>query len=275
MTGFKAGVLGHPIEHSLSPALHRAGYAELSLDGDYQGYDVTENQLESFLSGCDQSWVGLSLTMPLKQRILSLVTHRDDIVDLTQAANTVYRIPSGEWALTNTDVFGIQKALESAGVTRVGVASLIGSGATARSALVALARMGSSSIHVIARNDNAFGELQRLGDILAVRVTRSNQLVPGSELVFSSLPATAQSEFMENHRNSRDQSLAWNTDQLSQCALFDVAYQPWPSLLAGTWSGRPVISGLEMLLWQATVQFTLFTGQPAPVESMRAALPSL
>ena len=69
----RAAVLGHPISHSLSPVLHRAAYADLGLDWTYDALDVTSEELPGFLAGLDESWVGLSLTMPLKQAVLPLL----------------------------------------------------------------------------------------------------------------------------------------------------------------------------------------------------------
>src|SRR5688572_3169567 len=66
----RAGVLGHPIAHSLSPLLHRAAYGELGLDWEYDAHDVTEDGLPAFLAGVDDDWAGLSLTMPLKVAVL-------------------------------------------------------------------------------------------------------------------------------------------------------------------------------------------------------------
>jgi len=61
----RAAVLGHPIAHSLSPVLHRAAYAELGLDWEYERIDVTGDSLAPFLDSLDATWAGLSLTMPL------------------------------------------------------------------------------------------------------------------------------------------------------------------------------------------------------------------
>ena len=83
----RAGVLGHPIAHSLSPTLHRAAYAELGLDWEYGAYDVDSGGLADFIGGLDDAWAGLSLTMPLKRAVLPLLDEASDRVRATGAAN--------------------------------------------------------------------------------------------------------------------------------------------------------------------------------------------
>ena len=85
----RAAVLGSPIAHSLSPALHRAAYAALGLDWQYDAVEVASGGLAGFLAGLDPEWRGLSLTMPLKQEVLPLLSERTRLVEITGAANTV------------------------------------------------------------------------------------------------------------------------------------------------------------------------------------------
>src|ERR1700691_4678560 len=123
----KAAVLGKPIAHSLSPALHRAAYRELGL-GDWT-YDLVE---------CDEEGLGPhgaapSLKMPLKAAVLQLLDHVDHMAAATGGANTVVFRPEGRYGY-NTDVQGIVDALTEAGVTVPGLVAIIGAGATACSA---------------------------------------------------------------------------------------------------------------------------------------------
>src|ERR1039457_5154726 len=86
----KAAVLGSPIAHSLSPALHRAAYRALGLAGwDYQAVDCTEAGLPALLAGCGADWAGLSLTMPLKRAVLPLLGKVEPLAAEAGAANTV------------------------------------------------------------------------------------------------------------------------------------------------------------------------------------------
>src|SRR3954453_11988238 len=137
----RCAVVGSPIAHSLSPALHRAAYAALGLDWEYDGIEVVSGGLAAFLGGLGPEWCGLSLTMPLKQEVLPLLHERSRLVEITGAANTVV-LRDRERHGHNTDVQGMVAALREAGVERVDRAALIGAGATAASAVVALHDLG-------------------------------------------------------------------------------------------------------------------------------------
>lgn len=129
----RAAVLGHPVAHSLSPALHTAAYRALGLDDwEYGRHDVDEHELETFLAGVDRGWAGLSLTMPLKHRALALVDHVEPLAAAVGAVNTVLVAPAGPPGATsggvtltgtNTDVYGLVQAL------REGLASRPATGA--------------------------------------------------------------------------------------------------------------------------------------------------
>jgi hypothetical protein len=163
----RAAVLGHPITHSLSPALHTAAYRALGLDGwEYGRHDVDEHDLETFLRDLDRSWAGLSLTMPLKHRALELVDHVDPLAAAVGAVNTVLVTPTGLTG-TNTDVYGLVQALReglgpAAGIDRAAVngAVVLGGGATAASALAALAELGQTSPRVLVRSLDRTAELR-------------------------------------------------------------------------------------------------------------------
>ncbi|HSN06153.1 MAG TPA: shikimate dehydrogenase, partial [Candidatus Angelobacter sp.] len=107
----RAAVLGHPVEHSLSPALHRAAYAALGLDWVYERVDVTPEGLRAFLDSLDGSWAGLSLTMPLKSDVLPLLDAVDPVAAATGAVNTVV-LADGRRTGANTDVGGMVAALD-------------------------------------------------------------------------------------------------------------------------------------------------------------------
>ncbi len=262
---FRAAVLGHPISHSLSPNIHRAVIEEYGLSGSYVALDITESALPEFVAAMDETWVGLSLTMPLKVKILELIRSRDELVELTQSANTVYRTASGQLALTNTDIFGIEKALQSSGVQSVSRVLIIGSGATARSAAVAARNLGATSMYVQARNADKRESISDFMREMSVTVDSGDidyTMMHDFDLVISTLPHGAT-----------------HTDGITfgegiHAALLDVTYNPWPSALAATWPNNKIVSGKEMLLWQASRQVELFYGVKAPMEAMRRSLDS-
>lgn len=260
----RAAVLGSPIAHSLSPVLHRAAYAALGLDWQYDAIEVRPGGLEPFLDG---TYAGLSLTMPLKQEVLPFLTSRDRLVEVTGAANTVL-INGGERAGYNTDVHGIVAALREAGVGEVSRAAVIGTGATAASAVVALHELGAHHVRVLARSPERAAALRPVAAAVGVEL-RVGELHPleledrWPQVIVNTTPAGALDE------------LAAHSDPTGEIpTLLDVVYAPWPTALAATYAaaGGVVVSGLAMLLHQAAAQVTLMTGQPAPLEAMRAAL---
>src|SRR5579872_3716657 len=110
----KAAVLGSPIAHSLSPALHRAAYAGLGLDDwTYETVECDEAALAAFVTSRGPDWAGLSLTMPLKRTVLPLLDHTDPLAVIAGGANTVVFRPDGRYGY-NTDVQGIVDALTEA-----------------------------------------------------------------------------------------------------------------------------------------------------------------
>lgn len=248
-------MLGSPIAHSLSPALHAAAYRELGLDWSYDAVDVPEAALGAFLSSRDGEWRGLSLTMPLKREVLPMLDTRTELVTLVGAANTVL-FDAGRVRGFNTDVAGIVAALGEHDLVHVSRAHVLGMGATAASTLAAVARMGAAEIVVTGRRDDD-GELRRLARAL------------GLELAFRAAgsPAPADVDLLVN-------TIPGDVDDDpgidAAGAFLEVIYEGWPSPRARRWleAGRPVVSGLEMLLHQAVEQVRIFTtgAESAPLE---------
>lgn len=267
----RAAVLGSPISHSLSPILHRTAYDVLGLDWRYDAFEVSEAQLPEFLAAvrADPAWVGLSLTMPLKEQALALADSASEVADATLAANTLV-VRDGRLHADNTDPVGIAWALERAGIVDVrGLDPVVlGAGATARSAIAALAELGAGHAVVCARRPAAIAELSSAVAGLGVAITpaplngASGALLT-SALVISTLPAGVADRFGGAISDSPD----------SPGVLLDVIYAPWPTVLATTWmsSGGTVVGGLEMLVGQAGRQVELMTGQTAPLAEMFAA----
>ena len=264
----RAAVLGSPIGHSLSPLLHRAAYAALDLAWTYDTIELTPAGLPGFLANLDDGWAGLSLTMPLKQTVLPLLSTASDLVRVTGAANTVV-LRGGERHGHNTDVAGIVAALREAGLTSARTGAVLGAGATAASALAALAELGCSVVTVHARSpERAAGLLvvaASLGVELRIALLTAGFAGPDCDVVVSTTPAGALDNLVADARPGT-------------CApvLLDVVYHPWPTPLAGLHlaAGGTVVPGLAMLLHQAAAQVELMTGRPAPLEAMRAALPA-
>jgi len=263
----RAAVLGHPIGHSLSPVLHGAAYASLGLDWRYDAVDVTEAGLAGFLDGLGEEWVGLSLTMPLKQRVLDLAASVDDTAEATGAANTIVWAGTGQGRRAhgyNTDVTGIVAALtepdealpddREAPSTEVDAdgALVLGAGATAASALAALGQLGASAATALVRSVERAAGLRevalRLGVALEVTTLDSwSELAPRAGLVVSTLPGGAGDVLAPVDAGVRG-------------TLLDVAYAQRPTALGSRWhaAGGRYVSGERMLLHQAVEQVRLF-----------------
>jgi shikimate dehydrogenase len=263
----RLAVLGSPIAHSLSPALHAAAYRVLGLHWHYEAVDVPEGALGAFVNTLGADWRGLSLTMPLKREVLPMLDERSALVEQVGAANTVL-LRDARLLGFNTDVDGIVAALADHGVDRVATVHILGMGATAASALTAAARLGARVAIVTGRRDDD-DELRRLGDGLGVAVTfrRPGEPVPASvDLLVNTIPGDL------------DDAAADDAG-----AFLEVIYDGWPSPRAARWleAGRPVVSGLEMLLHQALGQVRIFTtgdqdaplpDEPSVVAAMRASV---
>lgn len=244
----KFAVLGSPIGHSLSPVLHSAVIARLGVDASYERFEVAEKEFPMFIES-HTSWEGFSLTMPLKRVARQVVVSECAVSSLTGAVNTIVRRPEG-WLGFNTDVWGAQQALTSQ-LENVGESAvLIGGGATAQSLLVALAGLGVGEFTVLLRDESRATELVEVASRLGVS---PNILQLGStvtaDLAVNTLPGSVVLD---------DEAV----DAIDSKALFDVAYDPWPTALAGEWTARgmPVVNGKWMLLWQALRQSRLFYG---------------
>ena len=263
----RAAVLGSPIAHSLSPALHEAGYAAAGLtEWSYVAVEVREPALAGFVGDLDDSWRGLSLTMPLKEVAFSVTTEVSAVARDARAINTLVRRADGGWRGENTDVHGIVAALHA--VEHGGRARILGAGATARSAVLALGDLGVRTVEVAARRADAAAALAAFArgrGLDGIVVGLEDWAVDPPSLVLSTVPVEAGRELAPSFPR---------VGEPVALTLFDVVYAPWPSPLAGAVlaAGGAVVSGLEMLLHQAARQFELFTGVVPDVTAMRAAV---
>ncbi|MGC5662611.1 shikimate dehydrogenase [Micromonospora sp. WMMD723] len=263
----RAAVLGKPIAHSLSPVIHNAGYVAAGLDGwSYTRIECGAQELPALVTGLGPEWAGLSVTMPGKEAALAVAATASPVAAAVGAANTLVRRPDGSWYADNTDVTGMVDVLTGAGVRPGATVTVLGAGGTARAALAAAARLGATEVTVVARRAEAVAQLRPVASAVGV------ELVPAAwsdaaahtraDLVVSTVPKGVADP------------VATGVDWGPSTVLFDALYDPWPTPLAASAqaAGRRVVSGLDLLLAQAVGQFSQFTGVPAPVDAMRAAL---
>ncbi|MFF5937754.1 shikimate dehydrogenase [Streptomyces sp. NPDC012508] len=262
----RAAVLGSPIAHSLSPVLHRAAYAALGLDTwTYDRFEVDEAGLPGFVEGLDESWAGLSLTMPLKRAIIPLLDAISDTAASVEAVNTVVLTEDGRRVGDNTDIPGLVAALRERGVEKVDSAAILGAGATASSALAALSRICAGPVTAYVRSEARAEEMRGWGERLGVDVRTADwahaDRAFAAPLVIATTPAGATDALAAEVPDAPG-------------TLFDVLYHPWPTPLAAAWSerGGAVLGGLDLLVHQAVLQVEQMTGvAEAPLAAMRAA----
>lgn len=270
VTGSRAGrrlaVWGDPVAHSRSPVVHAAAYARLGLHWAYDRRQVGADAFAETLGGLDESWRGISCTMPLKEAAFAAAVVRDRSAQLTGAANTLLLGEPGGIRGFNTDVGGIVRAFAGAGVSSIDCGRVIGAGATAASALVALSEMGARRVDVIARRPEQVAALQALAGRLGIALASASfdePAVPVADVTVGTLPAGTDLALQLADPLALDGGV-----------LLDAAYAPWPTALAAAFirNGSTPISGLEMLLHQALLQVRLFVGGDPEAELLDEAL---
>ena len=261
-SGRRCGVLGDPVAHSLSPVLHRAAYAALGLEWTYDAHRVPAGGLASFLAGLGPEWRGLSLTMPLKREALVVADEVTDRARLAGAVNTLV-LDDGSRVGDNTDLPGAVAAIRERTTSELASAVVLGGGATATSIGLALVELGVTSIELLVRDASRAQEtVDALRSHPAGIDVRTGALegraALDADVVVSTIPAAAQTD-----------------DLVARAAdvpvVFEALYDPWPTPLAAAAqeSGRTLVGGLDLLVHQAALQLELFTGLPAPLDTMR------
>jgi len=229
----------------------------LGLNFSYERIEVPLGGLGAVME--DQAFSGLSVTMPLKYEAFDLSDSYSPEAEKTGVVNTLVRFSNG-WVGHNTDVLGFAKCFNQVKVPQI--IAIVGSGATARSAALAISRVfPAAKVSVVGRTASSLIEFARYLNSLGIA---SDVLEPeasslaGADLVVSTVPAGSFTELWDQLGASTSANLG---------CLFDVAYDPWPSLASRAWAGK-TISGLELLIWQAIEQIKLFvdsTGNKVPI----------
>lgn len=269
-----AAVIGSPIEHSLSPVIHRAAWAQLGIDGwEYHRLEQDTDSLPGFIAGLGADCAGLSVTMPCKQAVMPLLDVIDPLASAVGAVNTV--VPSsGVLAGFNTDVTGIasavMRACSMAGCSAPSSALVLGARATASSALAALGELGITSSTVAARRFGGPGSVVAAASRLGVTIEQVlwsdaeavDRAASSADLVISTLPASAADPLVERLRVREGQ------------ILLDVVYSPRDTALRRAFesAGGVVAEGTDMLVFQAGAQVQLMTGRSPDTGVMREAL---
>jgi shikimate dehydrogenase len=240
-------VLGDPISHSLSPKIHAAAYDYLNLDYNYEAIRVSAGTLQRFISQEGSKFSGFSITMPLKFEAAELAT--DSILLGTGVCNTLVRNETG-FSGYNTDIYGIHMAVKIAQRAPIKNIAVLGSGATARSAVVAALGMSEvSNISVFARNTEKASSLKHLVSDTPVSFEAKSlsEFSGGFDLTLNTLPGGAAN------------SLHVSTGQTG--LLLSAGYYTEDFEFTKNFLRDHQIPGTEMLIWQAVQQVKLFVGQ--------------
>lgn len=257
VTVFDLVLFGDPVEHSLSPTIQQAGLEAAGLDGTYRAVRVDE---AGFRRGCADlragRWRGANVTMPHKRPAFEEMDDHSPGAEQARSVNTIV-VHGSRLTGHSTDIDGIRAAWGKAGLPESGPVLVLGSGGAAAAALIALA---SNQLFISARRNASAESLAATLDVDA-RAVQWGRPVPGAVVV----NATPLGMGVE--------SLPPGIVEAS-AGLLDMAYgdHTTPAVLAAERQGLPYASGTDLLLAQATVSFTLWTGHPAPAAAMRAAL---
>ncbi|MEY3575718.1 MAG: shikimate dehydrogenase [Actinomycetota bacterium] len=280
-----AAVIGSPVRHSLSPAIHNAAFAH---HGDAWVYLAFEVQPQHAAAAVDAMRVlgisGLSVTMPHKEMVLGALDDLSDDARLVGAANTVVRDSSGRLIGHNTDGAGCVDALQRAGAD-LGSVAVVGAGATARAVVVALVGAGAS-VGVVNRTSERRSIAVRIGN--SVRSNSTNAIEPEDLAAFPTIinttPVGMHGLGADDHTNATqfDNTKPFNNTNAtpfdvsllhSGQFVLDAVYHPLETTLlrAVRERGGTAVDGLEMLCAQAARQQELWLGRRPDVALMRAA----
>ncbi len=264
---FVLGLLGHPLDHSFSPALHEAALEALRLPGVYLPFDMGDPSVEPFLAAADHLRLrGLSVTIPYKETVAGLVDELDGDAEALEAVNTV--VLHEGWAKGhNTDTFGFRMSLRSLGL-RLGErrALVVGAGGAARAVVHVLLREGAD----VAVANRTLARAEALADAfdedIAVLSPEEGARKGPWDLLVNATPAGTLG--VETALPVPEAILARTV------FVYDLVYNPaeTPLLAAARRAGVRGTNGMEMLLQQAAKSFELWTGKSAPFDAMKRAL---
>ena len=267
------GVIGDPIEHTMSPAMHNAAFRETGVDFVYTAFRVTADELGEAIRGMRALGIrGLNVTIPHKVAVMEFLDKLDPLAEKIGAVNTIVN-DGGVLTGFNTDASGAMRALAERGIEIDGRKIVVlGAGGASRAVSLALAD-GGGRLTILNREEeiewaeDLAAKLMRLfgGQIPALALTKENlaAALDGAELLVNTT-----SVGMSPHAERTPVDAGLLHDGL---AVFDIVYNPLKTRLLrdAEAAGATTVSGIEMLAWQGAVAFEKWTGKTAPVKLMR------
>jgi shikimate dehydrogenase len=276
------GLLGWPVEHSLSPALHNAAFAALGLNWVYLPLRVLPEHLPEALPGLARSgFKGLNITIPHKQAVLPLLDEISPTARALGAVNTIsiQSNENGDIQLRgdNTDVEGFLYPLQARGLQPQS-AVVVGAGGAARAVIYALLQLGVRKISLLNRNPiHAYQLVEALQSLAASGVILAPLPFGPSTLVEVCQSADLLVNTTPLGMWPQSESCIWplETPIPNHITVYDLVYNPYQTRLLqiAQGCGASAIGGLEMLVRQAAAAFQIWTGQTAPIEAMLRACP--
>jgi len=272
------GIIGDPVEHSLSPVMQNAAIAELGADYIYVPFPVNKSDLATAITGFSSTGVqGFNITIPHKQSIMSLLSEVTNTAKMVGAVNTVWDNESG-WKGTNTDVEGFVAPLKE--ISRdwsSSTAIILGNGGAARAVVAGLAELGFGAIHIIGRDRQklvtfyqSWQNTPTITQLLTVYYNETlPELLPTADLLVNTTPV-GMYPHIDNSPISADLIKQLKPDAIA----YDLIYTPSPTkfLSFAADRGLQTIDGLEMLVQQGAAALEIWLQQPVPVDTMRNAL---
>lgn len=272
------GIIGNPVEHSLSPVMHNAAIAELGLDYIYVPFPVKQGDLARAIAGFTAvDLVGFSITIPHKQEIMPLLTEISTDAINIGAVNTVWRTADG-WQGTNTDATGFIAPLKTMSLDWTKVTPVIlGNGGAARAVIAGLTNLGCQQIHVVGRNMDKLARFYQswshsteITSLLKIHNWDSlSSLIPAAELLINTTPVG-----MTPHVDASPVEENLMQKLKAGAIVYDLIYTPNPTqfLKLAQAQDAIVINGLEMLVQQGVAALEIWLQQPVPVDIMRNSL---
>ncbi|MGD1806557.1 shikimate dehydrogenase [Dapis sp. BLCC M126] len=282
------GVIGYPVEHSLSPLMHNAAIQAINnqqnqqnqqnlIDYVYLPFPIKPEDLNTAIAGFSAIGVqGFSITIPHKQAIIPLLSEVSDIAQAVGAVNTVYKINKG-WAGTNTDVVGFLAPLQTYNWNwHQKVAVILGNGGAARAVVAGCAQLGFAEIHVVGRSEDKLTAFQQSwvnsplpANLIIHKWDELSSLIPQADLLVNTTPVGM---YPHIDRSPVDEAMF---ESLSPGTIvYDLIYIPNPTkfLRQAQVRGAIAIDGLEMLVQQGATALELWLQQSVPLDIMRDSL---
>ncbi len=262
-------LIGHPVEHSLSPHMHNAAAEYYDLDLKYLAVDVPMNDLSSLPPVFNKDpFVGANVTIPHKQHMASMVDEIDEAAEKIGAVNTIYRDNDRLWG-GNTDAYGFAVPLEPYRDLLDGERAIIfGTGGASKAVVFALDKLGMQEIVLVSRNPGRRTKDEWPAPVKVVGYANWSAYGNEAMLIVNTTPLGMEPKVNKSPIREGEKGL------LQDKICYDIVYKPRQTLFLNRAeeAGATVIGGLEMLIQQGSRSFEHWTGRPFPIDVIKKKL---